>query len=122
MARILIIDDEIDLRTLLVRALKAAGHTVTQAGTGREAIPMLRADPPDLVLTDLVMPDQDGLEVIMMIRKELPAIRVIAMSGGSPRASLYLGLARKLGARVMLAKPFTQEQLFSALDEALSTR
>jgi CheY-like chemotaxis protein len=114
MARILIVEDNEPFRALLKQMLEIAGHTVTQAATGLAAIEILRLEPPDVVLTDIVMPDQDGLGVIMMVRKEIP---VIAMSGGLTSSPLYLDLAKKLGARRVLAKPFTPEQLFEALEE-----
>ncbi len=119
MARVLIVEDDEAFRTVLKQMLLTAGHVVMEAASGREAIRALRLEPPDLVLTDLVMPDQDGLEVIMMLRKEIPEIPVIAMSGGLANSPLYLDLAKKLGARRLLFKPFAPEQLFAALQEAL---
>lgn len=121
MAHILIIEDDEALRAILKQTLERAGHTVAQADTGRAAIQILRLDAPDVVLTDLVMPDQDGLGVIMMIRNETPEIPVIAMSGGLANSLLYLDLAKKLGARRVLAKPFTPEHLFAALKDILGT-
>ncbi|MDB6113987.1 MAG: response regulator receiver domain [Lacunisphaera sp.] len=119
MARILIIEDDEPLRALLKHMLEAAGHTVTQAETSRAVLQILRQAPPDVVLTDIIMPDLDGLELIMMIRKEMPKMPVIAMSGAMTNASLYLRLAKKLGARRTLQKPFVPEQLFAAVREVL---
>lgn len=119
MALILIVDDNQALRAVLKQALEAAGHVAAQAGSGRAAIQLIRLQRPDLVLTDLMMPEQDGLEVIMMIQKEFPEIPVIAMSGGTRNSSLYLDMAKKLGARQILAKPFMPDQLFAAIKDAL---
>src|SRR3954470_11700836 len=99
MARILVIDDDDQFRELLTQVLETAGHAVVQSDNGIAAISMLRGIAPDVVLTDLVMPDQDGLGVMMMIRREMPMTPVIAMSGEMTRARLYLDIARKLGAK-----------------------
>ncbi len=119
MASILIIDDEKMLRRAHASTLERAGHTTLEAATGREAIQIIRHNPPDVVLTDIFMPDQDGLEVIMVVRKELPALKIIAMSGAYPEAPLYLDIARKLRVEETLRKPFTPEQMMTALDNAL---
>ena len=119
MARVLIVEDDESFRALLKETLLAAGHVATEAASGREAIRALRLEPPDVVLTDLVMPDQDGIEIIMMLPKEIPEVPVIAMSGGLANSPLYLDLAKKLGARQVLSKPFAAEQLFAALQGAL---
>jgi CheY-like chemotaxis protein len=121
MARILVIEDNEPLSAILRHTLEAAGHTVVHAQTGRAGISILRVALLDVVLTDLVMPDQDGIGVIMMIRQEMPEIPVIAMSGGLAHSALYLDLAKKLGARRVLVKPFTSEELFEALAAALGT-
>jgi two-component system chemotaxis response regulator CheY len=122
MARILVIDDDDQFRELLTQVLEAAGHVVLQSDNGIAAISMLRGNLPDVVLTDLVMPDQDGLGVIMMIRKEMPMTPVIAMSGGTTRVLLYLEIARKLGAKQVLEKPFSPDRLFWALNNVLECR
>jgi len=115
MASILIIDDEKPLRRALALTLERAGHRTLQATTGREAIGMIRQKPPDIVLTDIFMPEQDGFEVIMAVRQELPALKIIAMSGAYPEAPLYLDIAKKLRADQILRKPFTPGQLIAAL-------
>src|SRR4051812_40118264 len=113
MARILVIDDDEALGAVLQRTLEHAGHVVRTAANGRAAAAMLRREVPDVVVTDLLMPEQDGMEVIMMMRTQHPEIPVIAMSGGSEHAPLYLKIARKLGARRVLAKPFASDELFA---------
>jgi len=119
MAHILIIDDEISLRTVMTCTLSAAGHNVSQAGNGREGLAALGRAPTDLVITDLVMPEQDGVEMIMALRLRFPTLPVIAMSGDLRHSALYLEIATRLGVRRTLAKPFTGEALLSAVDETL---
>jgi DNA-binding response OmpR family regulator len=119
MARVLIVEDDQALCSVLQQTLENVGHAVTIAESGRTAIRLLRKDPFDLVLTDLVLPDQDGIEIIMMLRKERPAMPILAMSGRLSNAPLYLAIAQKLGAKQTLSKPFTREQLLAAVTELL---
>jgi DNA-binding response OmpR family regulator len=120
MPTILIIDDEEPLRRLLAATLTAAGYTVYQAADGRQGLDLFHAAPADLVLTDLIMPGKEGLETIMQLRQLHPRLRIIAMSGGSAHSKSYLDLARGLGARRLLAKPFTADELTSAITEVLA--
>ena len=120
MARILIIDDDDTLRGIIAKSLTHAGHTVTQANNGRKGIAQFRADPTDLVITDLVMPEQEGMETIKIMHRDFPQTPVIAMSGGLDGSPLYLDLTRRLGARITLTKPFTLQQLKQAIDEIFS--
>jgi len=119
MARILVIDDEPVVREVISRALIAQHHQIIQAADGREALNLLRTESVDLVLTDLVMPEQDGVETIMALRHNHPALPVIAMSGDVNRAGLYLDIARHLGVKRTLAKPFDVGTLIRAVDEIL---
>lgn len=121
MSRILLIDDEAPVREVLTAALTNAGHTVMQAEGGREAGKLFRAEPADLVITDLVMPDREGIETIIALHRDFPDLPIIAMSGGM-RSPFYLTLAAKLGARRTLAKPFTAEVLLHTVDELLAPR
>ncbi|HEY4952113.1 MAG TPA: response regulator [Verrucomicrobiae bacterium] len=118
MARILIIDDDANLRTILGHALKAVGHEVILAADGREGIKQHRAVPADLIITDLFMPEQEGLETIRQLRKEFPEIAIIAMSGIDPTNTM-LTIASKLGAARILQKPFGIERLLKTIDEVL---
>jgi CheY-like chemotaxis protein len=121
MARILVIDDDEILRRLLGRVLTRAGHTVSAAADGLEATRLAHEQPFDLVITDLLMPESDGLEVIMAIREEFPGLRVIAISGGGRLGSNgYLRMARNLGASAVLSKPFENAELLSLVDKLLS--
>lgn len=115
MARILIIDDDEALLFTLERWLAAAGHVVAAAADGLEAAKLFRAMPFELIVTDLVMPNREGLETIIMLRREFPEVRVIAMSGGTAGTKIYLELAARLGAHNTLEKPFTPDQLNTAV-------
>ena len=119
-ARILVIDDEPDIRALLERILDSAGYEVALAADGKEAVNQFRAKPANLVLTDLFMPHQEGLETIMQLRKEFPRLAIIAMSGKTA-GSRMLPIAQKLGAAVILEKPFAPQQLLDAVALALGT-
>jgi len=116
MARILIIDDDDTLRGIIAKSLMHAGHSVSQANNGRKGVAMYRADPVDLVLTDMIMPEQEGIETIKILHREFPQLRIIAMSGGLEGSELYLNLTRRLGAACTLPKPFTLEQLKDAVE------
>jgi DNA-binding response OmpR family regulator len=120
MARLLIIEDDEPLRAVLARALAQAGHVVLQAEEGREGCALLATCPCDLVITDLIMPGQEGIETIMQLRQRHPGLPVIAMSGGSHYANSYLAIAAQLGVRSTLSKPFTTAELFRAIDTALA--
>ncbi|MDB6169242.1 MAG: response regulator receiver domain [Verrucomicrobia bacterium] len=120
MARILIIDDDDTLRGIIVKSLTHAGHQVRQTNNGRKGVELFRSEPVDLVITDLVMPEQEGMETIKILHREYPALRIIAMSGGLDGSPLYLDLTRRLGAACTLTKPFTLQQLREAIDIVLA--
>ncbi len=117
MARILIIDDDDTLRGIIAKSLTHAGHTVSQANNGRKGVALYRSAPTDLVITDLVMPEQEGMETIKILHQSFPTLPIIAMSGGLDGSPLYLDLTRRLGAMITLTKPFTLQQLKVAIDE-----
>jgi two-component system chemotaxis response regulator CheY len=122
MPRILVVDDDQHFRDMLIRVLEDAGHEVTHAANGEEGLRAYRAAPPDAVVIDLVMPGKEGIETIMQLKREFPAARVIAMSGGGRRGNTsYLEVAGKLGASRMLAKPFTIEQILGVIDDLLGS-
>lgn len=116
MARILLVDDDELLRNVLALTLRKMGHAVSEARNGREAVERCAEFLPDLLLTDLIMPEQEGLETITTIRLRHPTVKVIAMSGGGRGdATDYLNIARLLGADRTLQKPFTQEAMAQAI-------
>lgn len=119
MPRILIIDDDELLRDLLAKSLELAGHTVLQAGDGQAGVNLFQSNAVDLVLTDLVMPGQEGVETIIRLRREAPDLPIIAMSGGVPNSKLYLSIAEKIGAHRVLSKPFTPARLMEVVNETL---
>jgi CheY-like chemotaxis protein len=121
MARILIVDDDDAVRALLGEVLVSFGHVVIAAHDGEEAIRLFPEARADLVITDIVMPEKEGLELMADLRRRQPDVKIIAISGGARiGAGDYLELARHLGARKVLAKPFTQAALMAAVDELLA--
>jgi CheY-like chemotaxis protein len=119
-AKILVIDDEKPLRAFLWAALRFAGHEVGEAGDRAEGLRALRRGSYDLVLCDLFMPVKEGIETIPEIRRDFPALPVIAMSGGSlPGQIDMLPVALRLGATRTLRKPFHPAELLGAVDAAL---
>ena len=121
MARILVLDDDDSLRTVISRALTNEGHVVEEASNGKDGIVRLREMPFDLVITDIVMPDKEGLETITELRKEYPAMPIIAMSGGGYGGSeTYLRMARAMGAAKTLTKPFALADLSGAVNDVLA--
>ena len=117
MADILIIDDEPHIRRLIVRILNGAGHTVHEADNGRDGIELFHRAHPALVITDIVMPDMEGIEVIRELRQEAPTIPILAITGRRP--ALYLRLAMGLGATAVLAKPLGTAELLSMVTRLL---
>jgi len=118
MARIIVIDDDGDMRAMMEQTLRSAGHEVISAANGRDGVALYRDRAADLVITDLCMPIQEGLETIIELLKEFPEVNVIAMSGMTS-AAVMLSMAKTLGATVVLRKPFFPEQLLSEVDKAL---
>ncbi len=117
--RILLIDDDRALRDVVAKSLVYAGHTVTHAEDGLQGIELARAAPFDLVVTDLVMPVKEGLETILALRQEFPAVPVIAISGGVNNSTIYLDVAAKIGAKRILEKPFTPGELINLIAQVL---
>ena len=120
MPAVLVLEDNEAYRTLMVEVLSQAGFEVHSAPDGRGAPALLRERRIDLVITDLSMPERDGLEIMTELRYSHPSLPVIAISGDMPlNRDLYLTLAEKLGAARVLAKPFKMDQLIAAAREAL---
>ena len=119
MARILIIDDDPDTRSMLEDILKSASHQTFTAADGKEGLKQYLANPADLVITDMFMPDKDGFETIVELRKKFPTLSIIAMTG-KDSATDILSIAQILGAAEVLQKPFTPAQLLSATNKVLA--
>jgi CheY-like chemotaxis protein len=121
MPHILIIDDESAIRSLLSRILESNGYTVSEASDGQKGVYLLETQPVDLIITDILMPAKDGLETIREIRRDHPDIKIIAISGGSPRWDYmeFLPIAKKFGAHAILPKPFHQQDLLTVVRDVL---
>jgi CheY-like chemotaxis protein len=114
--RVLILEDNDDFRALLQKKLELAGFEVVAAPSGARALELMSRAAPDLIVTDLFMPDKDGIETIVEIRTRYPKARIVAMSGWQSRAeSDYLRVARELGAVRTFRKPFPLEDMVQAL-------
>lgn len=122
MANVLVIDDDQTVREMLREFLKAEGHQPTLAGDGNQGLAALRAGRFELVVTDLVMPNREGLETIQEIRRLQPDLKILAVSGGGPDCGLtYLRIAKSMGATVTLAKPFTFDAFKQAVEEVFAS-
>ena len=120
MADILLVDDADDVREGLSAVLRGDGHTVTEASNGRDAITALSSRRFDLVITDIMMPEQDGTEVIMHLEGTEPRPPVLAISGGAPNVPAYMALhLARLKADATLMKPFRNEELRTKVEALL---
>ncbi len=124
MKRILVIDDHTALRQMLRRILEREGYEVVEAGDGKEGVEFYRQVPADLIITDVVMPEKDGVEIIRELKRDFPDVRVIAISGGSRTlgARYCLAAMKALGALYALTKPFGRKELLEAVHELLDSR
>ena len=122
MAKILIIDDEEESsRTLLRLLLEEAGFSILEADNGGKGLQLFRENEIDLVITDIIMPDKEGLETIMDLHKTAPSVKIIAISGGSSvtEPSHYLTMAKQLGAHMTFTKPIDKEQFLGSVKELI---
>ncbi len=119
MAHILVIDDDRPLRTFLRTVLEGDHHHVLEASNGRLGLELYRAQSPDLIITDLIMPEMDGLRLIYELTRSFVNVKVIAMTGGLDGDS-RLATAKLLGARQTLQKPFTLDRIFSVVQYELA--
>jgi DNA-binding NtrC family response regulator len=124
MASVLLIDDDAEVRTSVQRVLEAAGHTVRAVADGSYGIHSFRQRRPDLVITDIIMPDKEGIATIRELQKIDSSIPIIAISGGGPLQSQldYLKLARQFGAVATLWKPFRAATLRELVNDVLIKR
>ena len=118
MAHILLIDDDDQIRIMLRQMLEAEGYEVVNASNGKEGIRLYREDPADLIIADIIMPEKEGIEVIMELKKDFPDVKIIAISGGGQiDAEEYLQMAKMLGAKFTFTKPFERKELMDAVKE-----
>lgn len=121
MAHILVIDDDPVLRRVITLALEQAGHTVLRCENGRKAIDFLTRQHADLLITDIVMPEMDGVETVRAARRLKPQLPIVAISGGgSFEPEDYLGIAQAFGANAVLPKPFRPTELIEKVAELLA--
>jgi CheY-like chemotaxis protein len=116
---VVVVDDDGDMRELLRRMLERSGFRVVTAAHGAEALSHLRNEPASLVITDVHMPVVDGIDLMRTLKREMPNLPVIAISGASRRTA-YLHLAEVLAARVVLEKPVARMELIAAVQKAMA--
>lgn len=120
MKKILIIDDEPHILLMLKKMLEKYDYEIDLAANGVEGLELFRKSKPELVITDIIMPEKEGLETIREMRRIRPDLQIIAMSGGGKvSADSYLEIARIFGAKKVIAKPFTKQEMVSAVQELL---
>lgn len=121
MYSILIIEDDEFVMNMLKQTFERAGYEVGTASNGRIGIQLYKCKPFDVVITDLIMPDMEGIETILKLRAEYPDVKVIAISGGGRnRPDDYLHLARKLGALRTFTKPVDRDDLLDAVKQLIA--
>jgi DNA-binding response OmpR family regulator len=124
MARILIVEDTPDFRQMMADVLHTAGHEVAVAENGKVAVEQMEAGSFDLVVTDVLMPESDGIELIRTLARKGWALPVLAVSGGGRNlpAAVSLALTEAVGAHRILFKPFRAAELLAVVDELLARR
>lgn len=119
--RALVVDDDEAIREMLTIFLQRRGMEVVKAKDGREALNIYRDQSFDLVVTDMIMPDKEGIETILEIRAMKRPVKILAISGGGKvDQSMHLNLARSVGADRVLAKPFMPREFMQVVDELLA--
>src|ERR1700760_260563 len=118
MAKILVIDDDPGFRRMIRMILTRMHHDVVEAQDGNQGVALFQAEQPDLTISDIVMPDKEGIQTILEIRALAPEARIIAMSGGGANlGTSYLTAALKLGANLILSKPFRPAELTAMVEQ-----
>jgi len=121
MAKILVFDDELAILLMLKKMLEKAGHEVDIALNAREGMELFDSNIPDLLITDIIMPQKEGLETILELRQKYPGIKIIAISGGGRIGpSEYLQTAKYLGADLVFSKPLVQKEFLEAISLLLN--
>ena len=121
MSRILVIDDDHHILIMVKKMLERVGFEVDLASNGNEGLALFKKIPVDMVITDIIMPEKEGLETIREMKKLRSDLKIIAMSGGGKiTADNYLETAKIFGASRTLGKPFSQKQLVSSVQELLN--
>jgi CheY-like chemotaxis protein len=121
MANILVVEDDVQVSNLFHGFLTRAGHSVVTVPNGNDAIRAFAQQSFDLIITDIFMPEKDGLEVIRELKLQHPEIKIVAISGGGKtRAPIYLETAKKLGADETLDKPFELKHLIATVNKLLA--
>ena len=121
MSSILVVDDEEQIRHLIRETLEQAGYHITEARDGKEALQQYRLAQADLVIMDILMPGQDGLETTAALRREFPNVKIIAITGGSDMIGIlnFLDVAKMFGAHSTLQKPFEMKALLDIVQAEL---
>jgi YesN/AraC family two-component response regulator len=122
MAKILIIDDDPSILTMLNRMLEKAGYEVDIASNGSEGLEKIESSPPDLLVTDIVMPEKEGLELILYLRRKNPGLKIVAISGGGRfNYEGYLTSAKLLGADLIFQKPLVHKEFIQAISDLINS-
>jgi CheY-like chemotaxis protein len=122
MAKILVIDDDPSILAMLKRMLEKAGYEVNIASNGNEGLEMIECCLPDLLVTDIVMPEKEGLELIFYLRKKNPGLKIVAISGGGRfNYEGYLTSAKYLGADLIFQKPLVHKEFVQAISDLINT-
>jgi len=120
LAHILIIDDDSQVLDMLRQTLEREGYDVVVASNGRVGIKIYREDPADLIITDMVMPEKEGIETIIELKRDYPDVKIITMSGGGIiNPEQYLDISRKLGVERSFTKPIERKKLLFAIQELI---
>ena len=118
--RILVVDDDAEIRTFVRRIAEKEGFQVEEVADGKQALRSIRNQQPDLIISDIFMPEMDGLELIRELRRKFPTVPIIGMSGGGHWTFMnFLPVVRRLGAVDVLAKPFKRPDLLAAIAKAM---
>jgi CheY-like chemotaxis protein len=123
MKRILVMDDDTQMRQMLRQTLERAGYEVIEASDGQKGIDLFRQEPTDLVITDIIMPEKEGVETVIELKRDFPDVKIIAISGGSRGIDSQgcLSYVKGLGISHVFTKPFERKELLETVQELLVT-